>query len=65
MLWSFEECTTKIIKQALCTSKTYKHNLLDERSVVDRHRCHMAAKFGVFLVRKIACCQRYTDYLTS
>ena len=24
-------------------------NLLDERSVVDRHRCHMAAKFGVLV----------------
>ena len=36
------------IKQELSTVKTYlEHNLLDERSVVDRHRCHMAAKFGV------------------
>ena len=23
--------------------------LLDEKPVVDRHRCHMAAKFGVFV----------------
>ena len=23
--------------------------MLDERSVVDRHRCHLAAKFGVFV----------------
>ena len=23
--------------------------MLDERSIVDRHRCHMAAKFGVFV----------------
>ena len=38
-----------ILKQELGTAKTYEHNLLDERSVVDRHRCHMAAKFGVFV----------------
>ena len=30
-------------------STSDEHNLLDERSVVDRHRCHMAAKFGVFV----------------
>ena len=37
------------IKQELSTAKTYEHILLDERSVIDRHRCHMAAKFGVFV----------------
>ena len=37
------------IKQVLGTAKTYEHNRLDETSVVDRHRCHMAAKFGVFV----------------
>ena len=26
----------------------FDHNRLDETSVVDRHRCHMAAKFAVF-----------------
>ena len=31
-----------ILKQELCTALTYENNLL----VVDRHRCHMAAKFG-------------------
>ena len=41
------------LKQELGTAKTYEHNLLDEKSVVDRHRCHMAAKFGI-------CC--YTGY---
>ena len=35
--------------QDLSPSKTYAHNLLDKTSVVDRHRCHMAAKFGVFV----------------
>ena len=30
-------------------AKTYGHNLLDKKSVVDRHRCHIAAKFGVFV----------------
>ena len=37
------------LKQELSTAKTYEHNRLDETSVVDRHRCHMAAKFGVFV----------------
>ena len=26
-----------------------EHNMLDETSIVDRHRCHMAAKFGLFV----------------
>ena len=37
------------LKQELGTAKTYEHNLLEEKYVVDRHRCHMAAKFGVFV----------------
>ena len=37
------------VKQELSTAKTYKHNRLDETSVVDKHRCHMVAKFGVFV----------------
>ena len=37
------------IKEELSTAKTYEHILLDKSSVVDRHRCHMAAKFGVFV----------------
>ena len=38
------------LKQELSTAKTYEHNLLGARSVVDRHRCNMAAKnFGVFV----------------
>ena len=28
------------------SDNTYEHNLLDERSVVDRHQCHMAAKMA-------------------
>ena len=43
------------LKQEFSTAKIYKHNKLDETSIVDRHRCHMAAKFGLFL--------RYTGYL--
>ena len=31
-------------KQKLCTANTYQHNLLDERSVIDKRRCHVAAK---------------------
>ena len=37
------------LKQEVSTAKTYQHNLLDERSVVDRHQCHMAANFDVFV----------------
>ena len=37
------------LKQELATSKTYGHYLLDEKYVINRHRCHMAAKFGVFV----------------
>ena len=37
------------IKQDLRTAETYEHNRLDETSVVDRHGCHMAAKFDVFV----------------
>ena len=37
------------LKQELSTASTYEHNLLDERYAVDRHRCNMAANFGVFV----------------
>ena len=37
------------LKQELSTAKTYEHNRLDETSIVDRHRCHMAVKFGLFV----------------
>ena len=37
------------LKQELSSAKRYEHNRLDETSVVDMHRCHMAAKFGVFV----------------
>ena len=37
------------LKQELNTAKTYERNRLDETSTVDRHRCHMAAKFGKFV----------------
>ena len=36
-------------KQELGTAKTYEQNLLDEKTVDDRHRCHMAVRFGVFV----------------
>ena len=29
--------------QELGSAKAYEHNLLEEKYVVDRHRCHMAA----------------------
>ena len=37
------------LKQELSIAETFKHNLLFERSVVDGHECHMAAKFSVFV----------------
>ena len=40
------------LKHKLSTAKTYEHNLIDERPVVDRHRCHMAAKVGVFVAEE-------------
>ena len=41
-----------IQKQELGSAKTYEHKPLDGRYVVDRHRCHMAAKFDVFVDEK-------------
>ena len=50
MLWSFEKrYYINTLKQELSTTKTYEHNMLDATSVVDRYRCHMTAKFGVFV----------------
>ena len=50
MLWSFEKrYYIYTLKQELSTAKTYEHNRLDDTSIVDRHRCHMAAKFGLFV----------------
>ena len=50
MLWSFEKrYYINTIKQELSTAKTYEHSRLDKTSIVDRHRCHMAAKFGLFV----------------
>ena len=37
------------LKKELSTVNTYEHNRLDETSIVDRHRCHNAAQFGVFV----------------
>ena len=37
------------LKQEFTTAEIYEHNSLHKRSVVDRYRCHMAAKFGVFV----------------
>ena len=37
------------LKQELSTANTYENNRLDKTSIVDRHRCHMAAKFEVFV----------------
>ena len=37
------------LRQELSTAKTYEHNRFEETSIVDKHRCHMAAKFGLFV----------------
>ena len=37
------------LKLELSTAKTYEHNRLNEMSVFDKHQCHMAVKFGVFV----------------
>ena len=41
-------------EQEKSTDKTYEHNLLDERSVVDIHRYHMAASlvYDIFHLRE-------------
>ena len=44
MLWSFEKkYYINTLKQELSTAKSYEHNRLDEMSLVDRQRCHLAA----------------------
>ena len=37
------------LNQELNFARTYEHNRLHEASIVDRHRCHMEAKFVVFV----------------
>ena len=37
-----------ILKKAICSTKTYEHNLLNNRYVVYKHQCHADA-FGVFV----------------
>ena len=39
-----------VLKQKYALIITYEHNFLDERSVVDMHRFHLAAKFEVSVV---------------
>ena len=46
---AYKRYYTNTLKQELSTAKTYEHNRLDETSIVDRHRCHRAAKFGLFV----------------
>ena len=63
MLWLFEKkYYINTLKLELSIAKPYDHNRLDETSIFDRHRCHMAAKFGL-LMKTIASFLRYTGYL--
>ena len=48
------------LKQDLSTAKTNEHNRLDETSIVGKHRCHMAAKFGAFVDEDHSNFLRYT-----
>ena len=47
VVWKIYQTNT--LKQELSTAKTYEYNLLDKGSIVDRHRWHMAARFGVLV----------------
>ena len=51
MLWSFEKDTilTPLSKNLALQKHISITGRLDETSIVDRHRCHMAAKFGLFV----------------
>ena len=44
----FKRYYINTLKEELSIAKTYEHTTFDETSIVDRHRCHMAAKFGLF-----------------
>ena len=50
------------LKQELGTAKTYEQNFIEEKSVVDGHRCHMAESLVYLLMRIIASFLRYTGY---
>ena len=50
------------LRQELSTAKTYEHNLLDEKSVIDRHRSNMAAKLDEFVDENHSRFSRYTGY---
>ena len=47
VVWKRYDINT--LKQEVSTAKIYEHNRLDETSVVHRYRCHIAAKFGLFV----------------
>ena len=55
---------TNTIKHELNTAKRFEHNSIDVTSVVDTHRCHMTAKFEVFLRGTIASFIRNTGCLS-
>ena len=42
-------CHTIMLKQEISSDESYEYNLLEEKYVNDRHRCHMNARFGVFV----------------
>ena len=48
-IFLYNHSVVNTLKQELGTAKTYEHTLLGKKSVVDRHRCYTAAKFGVFV----------------
>ena len=48
------------LKQELGIAKSCEHNLLDEKSVVDRHRCQLLLNLVYLLMRIISGFLRYT-----
>ena len=51
------------LMQELSIAKTYDHNRLDKTSIVDRHPCHIATKFWLFVDEDHSSFLRYTGYL--
>ena len=38
-----------LLHYRVCSVQPCEHNRLDETSILGRHRCHIAAEFGVFV----------------
>ena len=47
----------------MCHIYADEYNSSDERSPIDRHQCHMAAKLMCLLMRIMTSSHRYTGYI--